>query len=78
MLTIKLSGLYLTRHGRDVGIVRDRGEGQFWRWVTTLGYYVTENGSACRRGKSSLDLMAELPLRKEHMDGADSMWGSAL
>ncbi len=59
-MTITLTGSYLTRTARVVGIVRDRGEGQRWRWVTTLGYYVQEDGRASLNGVTSRDLVKNI------------------
>lgn len=75
MPTIRLNGLYLSRTAREVGIVRDRGAGQFWRWVTSLGYYVTEDGRAARQGESSQDLVKDISFSHDQLHGADSMWG---
>lgn len=74
-MQIRLNGLYLSRTAREVGVVRDRGANQFWRWVTTRGYYVTNDGSACRIGQSSLDLVKDVSPSQHDCDAADSMWG---
>lgn len=59
-MTITPTARYLTRNGRTVTIKSDRGAGQRWRWVTSMGYYVTADGRAALRGTSVLDLMKEV------------------
>lgn len=59
-MTVSPTSRYLTRNARTVTIARDRGEGQRWRWVTSMGYYVTADGRAALRGTSALDLVKEL------------------
>lgn len=76
MPLITKNGLYLTRNAREVGIVRDRGVGEVWRWVTTAGYYVREDGRACIGGESSLDLVREITPCQAQTDAVDSIIGS--
>lgn len=59
MTPVHLSGAYLDRSAHTVGIVRDRGEGQVWRWVTTRGYYVRTDGRASLSGPVRQDLVRE-------------------
>lgn len=59
-MKIHPAGLYLDRIGRRVGIVRDRGAGQHWRWITTRGYYVSEAGRATLCGEVREDLVADI------------------
>lgn len=75
MLQIRLNGLYLSRTARQVGIIRDRGPGEFWRWVTNRNYYVRNNGLASRSGVTSVDLVQEVGPTAEECAHADSMWG---
>lgn len=72
---IALHGLYLSRHGKQVGIVQDRGASQTWRWLTTGGYYVLDDGRAALVGESSKDLMVDVTPSDAHVAGADSMFG---
>lgn len=71
MLIVK-HGLYLSRNGRTVGIVQDRGPGQTWRWLTTQGYYVTADGRAALVGESSKDLTVDVTPTDEQVRWADS------
>lgn len=75
MLVVK-NGLYLSRTAREVGIVRDRGANEFWRWVTTEGYYVTADGRACIGGECSQDLVREITPCQAQTDAVDSIMGS--
>lgn len=60
-MTIDPSRAYLDRTGHRVTITRDRGAGQVWRWVTSRGYYVKEDGSACMgHGAVREDLTTEV------------------
>ena len=59
-LRISPSKVYLDRSGHRVGIRHDRGHGQAWRWLTTKGYYVREDGKAAWVGTSSKDLVVEI------------------
>lgn len=74
-MEIKLNGLYLTRTAREVGIVRDRGVGLTWRWVTTLGYYVRDDGRAAIGGDSSQDLVRDISLTDAMVHDQDEMFG---
>ena len=74
-IRIALHGLYLSRHGRQVGIVQDRGAAQTWRWLTTGGYYVTADGRAALVGESSKDLTVDITPTDAQVAGADSMFG---
>lgn len=77
MLTVVKHGLYLTRNARQVGIARDRGEGEQWRWLTTAGYYVLADGRAALIGESVKDLVRDLTPTPAQCEGADSMFGQA-
>lgn len=60
-IAIRKNGAYLSRNGRRVGIVHDRGEGQRWRFQTTRGYLVTAEGRASiAGGEVSQDLVKEV------------------
>lgn len=60
-IAIRKNGAYLSRNGHRVGIVHDRGERQRWRFQTTKGYYVTEDGRASiAGGEVSQDLVKEV------------------
>ena len=60
-MKISLSGIYLDRIARRVGIVQDRGERQRWRWLTTRGYYLTNEGRASIAGGDvAEDLVADI------------------
>ena len=74
-IRIALHGLYLSRHGRQVGIVQDRGASQTWRWLTTGGYYVLADGRAALVGESSRDLTVDITPTDAQVAGADSMFG---
>lgn len=74
-MQVQLNGLYLTRNARQVGIVRDRGAGKVWRWVTTLGYYVTCDGHAAYVGESSRDLVRDVTPNQCQIDAVDSIIG---
>jgi hypothetical protein len=77
-MKIELNGLYLSRHGREIGIVADRGERQIWRWLTSRGYYVTKDGRASiAGGEVSEDLVLDLTPTAGEVAGADSMFGCA-
>jgi len=76
MPLITKNGLYLTRTALEVGIVRDRGVGEFWRWVTTRGYYVRDDGRACIGGETSRDLVKEITPCQAQTDAVDSIMGS--
>lgn len=56
-------GLYLSRNGRTVGILQDRGAGQTWRYLTTRGYYVLADGRAALVGESVCDLVLDVTVR---------------
>lgn len=77
-MEIKLNGLYLTRTAREVGIVRDRGEGLTWRFVTTLGYYVRADGRASIGGESTQDLVRDISLTDAMVYDQDEMFGVIL
>lgn len=75
-MIIRKQGLYLSRNGREIGIVQDRGEGQVWRWLTTRGYYVTVDGRASiAGGQVSEDLVRDISMSDDHVHAADSMFG---
>lgn len=69
-MLIRLNGVYLTRTAKRVGIMRDRGSGKVWRWVTTLGYYVTADGRAALHGDTSLDLVRDVSPEVEQRDAS--------
>lgn len=75
MPKMKMNGLYLDRIARPVGIVHDRGEGQTWRYLTTRGYYVREDGQAALNGAVNEDLVKDVTPTDEHVHAADSMFG---
>lgn len=75
-MQVQINGLYLTRTARQVGIVRDRGAGERWRWVTTLGYYVTCDGRAAYGSETSQDLVRDVTPNQCQIDAVDSIIGS--
>lgn len=76
-MIIQLNGLYLDRVGHKVGIVRDRGPQQKWRWVTTLGHYVMADGRATLAGgESSQDLVVDITPSAAQVAGMDSTMGA--
>lgn len=76
-MIIQLNGLYLDRVGHKVGIVRDRGEREVWRWVTTLGHYVTADGRATLAGGDCrTDLVSDITPSAAQVAGMDSMMGA--
>lgn len=75
-MKIKLNGLYLSRNGYEIGITHDRGERQRFRYLTTKGYMVTEDGRASiAGGEVSQDLVKDIAPPECVMQGADSMFG---
>lgn len=74
-MIIERGGLYLNRSGKRVGITRDRGPGEVWRWVTTLGYYVMANGRAAYVGNSDKDLTVDITPSAAQVAGMDSTMG---
>ena len=76
-MIIQLNGLYLDRVGHKVGIVRDRGAREVWRWVTTLDYYVMVDGRATLAGgESSQDLVVDITPSASQVAGMDSTMGA--
>ncbi|RZJ24774.1 MAG: hypothetical protein EOO54_08380 [Haliea sp.] len=61
-MIIRPDGLYLDRSGHRVGIARDRGHDQVWRWATTgpRPYYVQANGKASMGGPVDRDLVKDI------------------
>lgn len=70
-------GLYLNRTGRQVGIVGPArmAAASPWKWLTTRGHYVTENGRAALSGESVEDLVRDVTPTDAEVAGADSMLG---
>lgn len=76
-MIVELKRIYLSRNGHRVGIVRDRGERQRWRWLTTRGYYVTSDGHASiAGGEVSEDLVSDITPTVAQVAGMDSMMGA--
>lgn len=73
-LRIVQHGLYLSRNGRQVGIVGPARmpASSAWRWLTTRGYYVMENGRAAAVGESVEDLVRDVTPSDSQVAGMDS------
>jgi len=77
-ITIAPNGLYLSRTGRQVGIVgpANMPAASPWRWLTTRGYYVLADGRAALKGECVEDLVRDVTPTAAQVAGADSMMGS--
>lgn len=77
MPRIVKNGLYLSRHGREVGIVGPAGtpSSSRWRWLTTRGYYVTADGRAAIVGECSDDLVKDITPTDDQVAALDSQIG---
>lgn len=75
MLSVVNHGLYLTRNGREVGILgpANMPPSSRWKWLTTRGYYVTADGRAAVTGEASEDLVRDLTPNASQIAGVDSM-----
>jgi hypothetical protein len=79
-MTIRIvpHGLYLSRNGRQVGIVGPAGmpASSDWRWLTTRGYYVMADGRAAAVGECVEDLVRDVTPSDSQVAGRDSIAGT--
>lgn len=77
-MKIELGRLYLNRTAREVGIIGPArmGESSPWRWLTTRGYYVQDDGRAAHVGQCSDDLVRDITPSAAQVAGMDSTMGA--